>query len=428
MTVAKHMKFAIIGLVLACTVATWAAPAAGGVKSKLIKCAEPGWSQWRGPRRDGVSDETGLLTSWPADGPKVLWKAGGLGKGWSSPVFSKDALYITGDVGDELHVFALTLDGKPKWNSACGKAWKKPFGGARSACTYDDGRVFVFNAHARLVCFDAKNGKELWFVDTAAKYGAARRVFGYSESPLIDGDGVIVTPGGTKGLMIRLDKKTGKELWVTKPKPQEASNYCSTILVDLGGKRQIITCGSRHAFGVDAKNGKVLWAFRHGIEKSMSASIPILHEDLLFISNSSREKGLSYCLRIDTAAGKATKVWDSKFDNTHGSTVSVAGKIYGSSRRNMPGWARLDFVSGKVDYATKNFPLGSSIYADGHLYCLAENGMMALMKVTEKGFQLAGWFPLAKGKKDAWTHPVILDGRLYLRFDENLYCHDIRKK
>jgi outer membrane protein assembly factor BamB len=425
---AKYMRFAVTGLVLGCAVATWAKPSDPRAKSKLIGAGEPGWPQWRGPRRDGVSDETGLLASWPQGGPKLLWTAGKLGKGWSSPVFSKDALYITGDVGKELHVFALALDGKPKWKSVSGKAWEKPFGGARASCTYDDGRVFVFNAHARLACLNAEDGKELWAVDTAAQYGADRKVFGYSESPLIDGGGVIVTPGGTEGLMVRLDKKTGKALWVTKAKPLEGANYCSAILARLGGKRQIITCGSRHTFGVDAENGKVLWAFRHAIEKSMSTSIPLLHDDLLFISNSSREKGFSYCLKIDTAAGKATKAWDSKFDNTHGSTISLGGKIYGSSRRNMPGWVRLDFASGQIDYATKNLPLGSSVYADGHLYCLTENGVMALLKPTAKGFQLAGWFKLVQGKKDVWAHPVILNGRLYLRYGERLYCYDIRKK
>ena len=428
MMATRQMRFTVIGFVLVGAIATLAIPAAGQVKSKLIAASEAGWPQWRGTRRDGLCDETGLLTSWPVSGPKVLWTAAGLGKGWSSPVFSKDAIYITGDVGKELTVFALTRDGKPKWKAAAGKAWSKPFGGARAACTYDDGRVFVFNAHARLTCLNAENGEELWAVDTAAKYGAGKVYFGNSESPLIDGDGVIVTPGGTKALMIRLDKKTGKELWITKPKPQEGANYCSAILVELGGKRQIITCGSRHTFGVDAKNGKVIWAFRHGIEKSMSAAIPILHEDLVFISNSSRAKGFSYCLKIDTTAGKAIKVWDSKFDNTHGSVVTVGGKIYGASRRNMPGWVCLDFVSGKVDYATKNFPLGSSIYADGHLYCLAQTGKMALMKVTPKGFQLAGHFDLAREKKDAWAHPVILGGRMYLRYGENLQCYDISRK
>ncbi|MCP4377547.1 MAG: PQQ-binding-like beta-propeller repeat protein [bacterium] len=424
----KKITLVVTILVLVCSLVAWAKPSAQGAKSKFISASEPGWPQWRGSRRDGISDEKALLAAWPAGGPKLIWKTPDLGNGWSSPVFSKDALYITGDVGKELHVFALGLDGKLKWKSTNGKAWEKPYGGARASCTYDDGRVFVFNAYGRLACFNAKDGKELWAVDTAAKYGATGKMFGHAESPLIDGDGVIVTPGGKKGLMVRLDKKTGKQLWVTKPKPLEEANYCSAILVELGGKRQIITCGSRYTFGVDAANGKVLWAFRHEIKKNMSTAIPVLHDDLLFISNSSRSKGLSYCLKIDTAAGKATKVWDSKFDNTHGSVVSVDGKIYGASRRNMPGWVCLDFASGKIEYATRNLPSGSAIYADGHLYCLTNNGMMALMKLTPKGFKLAGWFSLIKGKKDVWAHPVILNGRLYLRFGENLYCYDIRRK
>ncbi|MBT3198689.1 MAG: PQQ-like beta-propeller repeat protein [Phycisphaerales bacterium] len=428
MMATRKMRCTVIGFVLAGAIATLAIPAAGQVKSKLIAAAEPGWPQWRGTRRDGLCDETGLLTSWPQSGPKVLWTVSGLGKGWSSPVFSKDAIYITGDVGNELTVFALTRDGKPKWKSVNGKAWAKPFGGARGSCAYDDGRVFSYNAYGRLACFNAENGEEIWAVDTAAKYGAAKIYFGMSESPLIDGDGVIVTVGGSKALMVRLDKKTGKELWKTKPKAQETATYCSSILADLGGKRQIITCGSRHAFGINAKNGKVIWAFRHEIEKGASAAIPVLRGDLLFISNSSREKGLSYCLKIDTAAGKATKVWGSQFANFHGSVVDVDGKIYGASRRTIAGWARVDFASGKIDYVKKDIPLGSLICAEGHLYWLAQSGKMTLQKPADKGLQTVGSFDLAKGKKDAWAHPVILGGRMYLRYGENLYCYDISKK
>ena len=424
----KKVKFAVVGLILTGSVALLAGSSNAASKSKLIASSQPGWPQWRGPRREGVSDETGLLKAWPAGGPKVLWTAGGLGKGFSSPVLGQDAIYITGDVGSELHIFALTLDGKPKWKSVNGKAWAKPFGGARGSCTYDDGRVFSYNAYGRLACFEAKDGKEIWAVDTAKKYGAAKIYFGMSESPLIDGDGVIVTTGGKKARVVRLDKKTGKELWATKPKPQEAATYCSSILAELGGKRQIITCGSRHAFGIDARNGKIIWAFRHQIEKSASAAIPVLHGDLLYISNSSREKGLSYCLKIDTRAGKAVKVWDSNFSIFHGSAIGVNGKIFGASRKNVKGWGRLDFASGKTDYLLDDLAVGSSIYADGLLYCLAQSGQMALLKPTDKGFEIAGRFTLAEKKKDAWAHPVILDGKLYLRYGPNLYCYDIKKK
>jgi len=422
---AKHMRLTIISLILACMAGSRSDAAA---KSKMLPAAEPGWPQWRGPRRDGVSDETGLLSSWPEGGPKLLWTAGKLGKGYSSPVFSKDSIFITGDVGKDLHVFALTLDGKPKWKSVSGKAWAKPYGGARGSCAYDDGRVFSYNATGRLACLDAETGKELWTVDTAAKYGASKIYFGMSESPLVDGEGVIVTPGGKKALMVCLDKKTGKELWVTKPKAQETATYCSMILAELGGKRQIITCGSRHTFGVNAKNGKVLWAFRHQIEKGASAAIPVLHGDLLYIANSSREKGLSYGLKIDTAAGKAVKIWDSKFAMSHGSAVGVNGKIFGASRKNVKGWGRLDFASGKTEYMVQDLASGSSVYADGRLYCLAQSGEMALLIPGEKEFKYAGRFTLAEKKKDAWAHPVILDGKLYLRYGENLNCYDIRSK
>jgi len=414
--------FSVIALVMT------SGAASSFASSKLIPAGEPGWSQWRGPRRAGVSDESNLLKSWPAGGPKLLWTAGDLGKGYSSPVFSKDAAYITGDVGDALQIFAIGLDGKLKWKSVNGKAWAKPFGGARGSCTYDEGRVFSYNAYGRLACLNAEDGKEIWAVDTAEKYGASKIYFGMSEAPLIDGDGVIVTVGGKKALMVRLDKKTGDELWAAKPKAGETATYCSSILAELGGRRQIITCGSRHAFGVDAKNGKVIWAFPHQIAKGASASIPILCGDLLYVTNGSREKGLSYCLKIDTAAGKAVKIWDSKFAISHGSSVGVNGKIFGGSARNIKGWARLDFASGKVDYVMKDLVVGSSTYADGLLYVLSQNGRMSLLKPTDKGFETAGGFDLAKKKKDAWAHPVILDKKLYLRYGSKLYCHDIAGK
>jgi outer membrane protein assembly factor BamB len=422
------MNTRLIGFAVIASVLSFGA-ALSEAKSKLIASGEPGWSQWRGPKREGLSEESNLLMSWPADGPNLLWTSGDLGAGFSSPVFSKDAAYITGDVGDTLQIFAIGLDnGTLKWKSANGKAWKKPYGGARGSCAYDDGRVFSYNAYGRLACLDAKDGKEIWVVDTAKKYGASKIYFGMSEAPLIDGDGVIVTPGGKKALMVRLDKKTGKELWITKPKPEETATYCSPILAELGGKRQIITCGSRHAFGINAKNGKVIWAFRHQIEKSASAAIPVLHDDLLYISNSSREKGLSYCLKIDTPAGKAVKIWDSKFAIFHGSAIGVNGKVFGASRKNVKGWGRLDFVSGKIDYMLPDLEVGSSVYADGRLYCLAQSGKMAMLIPGDKGFDLAGQFTLAEKKKDAWAHPVILGGKLYLRYGPKLYCYDIRKK
>ena len=420
---------AVIGCLLTSVLAEGPSPAEPGVKSAFIRAKAPDWPQWRGPRRDGISDETGLLTSWPAGGPKLLWTADGLGKGWSSPVVSAGSLYITGDVGDELHVFALTLAGKSKWRATNGKSFKKPYGGARGSCCYDDGRVFNFNGNGRLACLDAAGGKELWAVDVLKKFEASRPYFGYAECVMVDGDGVIVTPGGKKGLMVRLDKKTGRTIWAANGQGDEGANYSSPVLVDFAGKRQILACGSKHTFAVDADKGKVLWAFRHSITKSMSSSIPVLKDDLLYITNSCREYGLSYCLQIDADGRKAREVWKSKADVSHGSVLSVDGKIYGASRRKLPGWVCVDFKSGETRHVAKDMSRGSNIHAEGRLYCLLQKGVMMLVKPTDKSFETVGQFEFvdAAKKKDAWAHPVICNGRLYLRYHDKLYCYDIRK-
>jgi len=419
----------IAGLgILACAAGETAAAPAAGTADRFIPARAPGWPQWRGPRRNGVSDETGLLSSWPQGGPKLLWTAEGIGKGWSSPVFSGDRIYITGDVGKELHVFALTLDGKPKWKAANGKAWFKPHGGARSSCTYDDGRLFHMNAYARLVCFNAEVGKELWTVDLLKKFEAKKIYFGFAESVIVDANRVIATPGGKKGTVVCLDKKTGQTIWAAGGQSEEAANYSSAILVELGGRRQVIACGAKHTFAIDADKGKVLWSYPHAIKKSMSTSIPVLHKNLVFITNSCREYGTSYCLQIDTAGRKAKKIWTSKLDNSHGSVVTVGGRIYSASRRKLPGWVCVDFETGKTRYVLKDVLRGSTIYADGRLYRLTQTGTVMLMKPTDKGFETTGQFELIKGKKDTWAHPVICSGKLYLRYHDKLYCYDIRKR
>jgi len=427
--IAHLAAVAVIGCLLTCVIAEAPSPTSPEAKSEFIRAKAPGWPQWRGPRRDGISNETGLLTSWPVGGPKLLWAADGLGTGWSSPVISGDSLYVTGDVGDELHVFAITSDGKRKWRATNGESFKKPYGGARGSCCYDDGRVFNLNGNGRLACFDAKDGKELWAVDVLKKFEASRPYFGYAECVMVDGDGVIVTPGGKKGLMVRLDKKTGRTIWAARGQGDEGANYSSPVLVNFAGKRQILAGGSKHTFAVDADKGKVLWAFRHSITKSMSTSITVMKDDLLYITNSCREYGLSYCLQIDPAGRKARKVWDSKADVSHGSVVSVGGKIYGASRRKLPGWVCVDFKSGRTSYVARDMTRGSNIYAEGRLYCLLQKGTMLLLKPTGKSFEKVGQFefvPAAK-KKDAWAHPVICNGRLYLRYHDKLYCYDIRK-
>ena len=206
-----------------------ATPAAGSATANaadgLIASPEPDWPQWRGPRRDGVSAETGLLPRWPAQGPRLLWKKDKLGTGWASPIVVKGRIYIAGDVDDELIVFALDLNGNLRWQSANGKAWTGSFPGSRASCAYSEGRIYQVNAHGRVACLEAENGKEVWAADVLERFQAKNITWGISECLLVDGARLIVTPGGPKALMAALDKKTGDTLWTTPPLGEDRTSY-----------------------------------------------------------------------------------------------------------------------------------------------------------------------------------------------------------
>jgi outer membrane protein assembly factor BamB len=188
----------------------FAAEAPGKHAPGLVASPEADWPQWRGKYRDGISDETGLLQSWPEGGPRLLWKTSGLGKGWSSPIIVGGTIYITGDVGDACTVFAFDLDGKPRWQAANGAAWRGSYPGARAACAYSEGRLYHMNAHGRVACLEAATGKELWAVNVLETFEAKNITWAMAECLLVDGPRLVVTPGGKKAMMAALDKITGK--------------------------------------------------------------------------------------------------------------------------------------------------------------------------------------------------------------------------
>jgi outer membrane protein assembly factor BamB len=404
-------------------------PCSAGQAGKLIASPVPGWAQWRGPRRDGVSDETGLLDTWPAGGPKLLWSAEELGGGYCSPVIGGGGIYITGDVGQQLVVFALGLDGKPKWKAANGQAWKKPFPGARGSCCWDDGMVYQINGYGRVVCLDARSGKEIWAVESLKEFRAKVPSFGIAECVLVDGPRVIVSPGGARGLMAALDKKTGKTLWTSTAtaSAEETAGYGSPILIEYAGRRVAITSSSLRTYAVDVETGKTLWRHDVKLYKNADNTIPVFGEDSVFITNASQIDQVYYRLRINPAGDGVTKDWALPVSNGHGSFVFTGGRLYGTSDRQTLGWLCIEASTGKVLGKLEDLFPGSSIFADGHIYALCEKGTMALLKPADGGFEVKGRFELISGKKDVWAHPVILAGRLYLRYAAKLYCYDIRK-
>lgn len=400
------------------------APAAEA-QPKLVASAAPDWPQWRGPRRDGVSTETGLLATWPEAGPPRLWKAEGIAKGYSSPIVVGETIYITGDAGDDLLITAITLDGKRRWQVKNGKAWKGPYPGARAACCYDDGKLYHLNAQGRLACLDAASGAEQWAVNVLDRFKAPNIIWGISEAVLVHGDRVFVTPCGSEGLMAALDKRTGATVWATPALEDEKACYSAPILVAAGDRLALMTCGQKYMFAVDAENGKLLWHLPHMDPKATVTSTPVLGDGRVYVTNASRSYGGVYAVDLDGLKG--TKGWAKEFTVSHGGAVFAENRLVAASARGVArGWLALDPKTGEPTKLS-DMPVGSMIYADKHFYCLSERGLMTLQELAADGFKTTGSFQFADGK-DVWAHPVILKGRLYLRFEDALYCYDIKAK
>ncbi|MCD6393431.1 MAG: PQQ-like beta-propeller repeat protein [Planctomycetes bacterium] len=392
----------------------------------LIASPEPGWPQWRGPRRDGISEEKGLLPRWPEGGPKLLWKVDGLGRGWSSPIVTGRRLYVTGDVGDDLVVFAFDCNGKLLWKTANGKAWKRSYPGARACCAFSQGRLYNMNAHGRVACLDATSGKELWAVDILDRFDAKNITWALSECLLIDGEHVIVTPGGRKALMAALDKRDGKTVWTTPPLEDDRESHCSPILFRYAGRRLITNCSSAHGFGVDADSGELLWTVPLKNRFGTNISTPIYGSGSVYFVTPYTEFGRLYRLSADAGGVAARHIWTCPLDTVTGCGVLVDGTLFSAGYKTSKWWFAVDWQTGKTKYELKDLTTGAAIYADGRLYCLDEKGTIALLKPGVGGFEVTGRFSIETGRyKDAWTHPVLLDGRLYIRHHDTLRCYDV---
>ena len=390
----------------------------------------PSWPQWRGPRRDGASDETGLLQSWPEKGPALLWTSPDIGRGFSSPIVVGDSIYITGDVGENLVIFALGLDGSLRWRATNGASWKGSHPGARAACTHDGGRLYHMNAHGRVACLEARTGKELWSADTFERFGARNVTWGTSESVLIDRKRVIVTAAGEKALVAALDAETGQTLWASPPLEGEITSYSSPILVETAARRIIVNGGSKNAFAVDAETGSLLWTHRHPIPENVLGATPIVLKDSLFIPSSSRDHSCIYRLRLDGSGKEPTQVWSLPIKNGQGGLVHAAGRLYGANGiAGAEGIVSVDPETGNVSKVAGDLGFGCAAYADGRIYYLSQRGEVALLKPTEAGAEIVGRFRLVEPReKDAWAHPVIHGGRLFLRYHESLRAYDIRRR
>lgn len=404
--------------------------AAGGA----CRAEAPAWPQWRGPKRDGLSTETGLLKQWPEGGPKLLWTATGCGKGYSSMAVTTQFIYTAGVSNEQTFVMAFDLDGKPVWRMPNGKPWKagvamvwaRSYDGSRATPTVDDGLVYHLNELGLLSAFDAVNGKLVWSVDIPQRFEAKCPDYGYSESVLVDGDRLICTPAGAKGFMAALDKKTGSAMWVS-PALGDGAGFASPILVEDQSVRQIITMTEEAVVGVNASGGKLLWRYPFTNKRKNNIPTPVYHKGFVFASTGYGAGCVLLKLNYEGDRVTASKVWaNAALDNLHGGVLLMGDCIYGAANEK-PAWVCLDYATGQTRYRDSSLGMGSLTYADGMLYCLAERGTMALAPCTPEGFRIVGRFEVPKGGDGLfWAHPVVCGRRLYIRHADKLYAYDIR--
>jgi outer membrane protein assembly factor BamB len=388
------------------------------------------WPQWRGPLRSGVSSETGLLKQWPAEGPALAWKATGIGGGYSSVAVAEGRIYTMGEDKDASYLRAMNAqDGKILWSVKIGKAGATGWGGfsgPRSTPTIDGENIYCLGHFGDLVCISA-DGKMVWQKNLVTDFGGTLPEWGFAESPLVDGGKVLCTPGGDKGSVMALNKKTGETLWRTRDITDKAQ-YASIILETIDGVRQYIQLTDATLMGL-AEDGKVLWrAARPG--KTAVIPTPVYYDHYVFVT-SGYEAGCNLFKITKMDAGfSAEQVYASKdFMNHHGGAVQVGEYVYGHSDRK--GWMCQEIKTGKIMWSEKEkMRKGSLCAADGFLYLRAEDekGTVALVEASPTGFVEKGRFDQPdRSNKNSWPHPVIANGRLYLRDQDVLLCYELKK-
>ncbi len=406
---------------------------ASGLCFGPIQLPAEDWPQWRGPNRDGKSAEAGLLKAWPAGGPALAWKTAGLGKGYGSVAVKGDRIYTTGDLPDANYLMCLSAgDGKMLWKTKLGRAgnygpdgWE--FAGPRATPTVDGGLVFAVDQWGELVCAGAGDGKERWRKNYERDFGADQPPqWGFSESPLVDGDHVLVTPGGPKGAMVALDKSTGNLIWQSK-EFTDAAHYSSIVPAEIGGARQYVQLTAGHLVGIAPKDGAILWkAVRGG--RTAVIPTPIVEGNFVYVTSG---YGVGCNLFQVTASGgmfSAEQVYANKvMVNHHGGAVKVGSYVYGYS--DGKGLTCQDFKTGAAVWEEKDrIKKGCLSVADGVIFFREEDsGTVVLVEASSSGYKEKGRFKQPdRAEEKAWAHPAIANGKLYIRDQDLLLCYVVR--
>jgi outer membrane protein assembly factor BamB len=388
------------------------------------------WPAFRGSQRDGICRETGLLKEWPEGGPPLAWKTTGLGEGFSTVTVVGNVIYTQGHKDGKQWVMALDANNKGKliWEADFGPVRHDGAGksGSRSVPTVDGDRLYTTGIAGEVVCMDRKDGKIIWQKDFVKDFGGKVQMWGYAESPLVDGPWVICTPGGEKNTIVALDKTNGEKVWGAAV--GDPAGYSSAIKATIDGVDQYINLTAKGVISVRADDGKFLWRYDAPGKKGINISMCIISGNSVFASTGYGIGGGRVDVKGSGDQFEAKEVFfTKKMQNHHGGMFLLDGMLYGCS--NPKDLSCMDYKTGEIKWSDQSSGKCSVLYADGMIYCRDENGPISLVEATPDGFKLKGRFVQPdRSKLNSWPYMVIANGMLYVRDQDVLLCYDVREK
>lgn len=405
----------------------------GGLVSGTRSLMAADWSQWRGPERNGISNEQGLLQSWPEEGPELVWQATEIGDGYSTPAVVGDRLFLLSNEGmdNEFAQARSVADGQEIWSTRLGKVGTNrgpQYPASRSTPTVDNGWLYVLGSDGDLACLEAASGEIRWHKNLRTEFAGKPGSWAYAESPLIDGDVLVCTPGGTEATIVALNKEDGELIWKFASSEGDEAAYASVVPVETRGIKQYVQFLQKGVVGLDAETGKLLWRYERTAEGSpANIPTPLVSGNLIYTA-AGRSGGGLIAVKVNQNDVAMEEVYFSpRLPTALGGAVIVNGFLYGT---NSQGMMCAEFDTGEVRWQDRAIGAGSICYADGRLYLHGENGEVALVEANSEAYREHGRFTPPnspdRGRSKAWAYPVIADGRLYIRDLGNLWCFDIR--
>ena len=410
----KHRYLTVL-LFTFCVVSVMDAPHAAG----------DDWPQWRGPDRDGLSRESGLLEEWPSSGPEREWTVSNLGPGYGSLAIKGDRIYVQMTVGQRSAVASVNrADGRLVWSTALGRGRSNGEGpGPRGTPTVDGNRLYVLTESGDLASLRAPDGSIIWQRNILQDFGGRNISWLVSESPLVDGNNVIVTPGGRGAGVVALNKMTGDVVWTSDELSDEAG-YASIVAGTVGGVRVLMTLTGMAGVGLRASDGKLMWRYQRPSNRTANITTPIFHDNKVFYTSAYGTGGGLLALKASGGEVEAEEVYFTRqMQNHHGGVILVDGYLYGFHNSIL---TCMDFETGEVMWRDRSVGKGSLTYADGNLYIFSERNVVGLAESTPEGYSEKGRFRIPDQGWPSYAHPVVSDGRLYLRDQSVLYSYDVR--